>query len=155
MSIWPETTIFKRWARTEKHSYKRSKLHMDYVAEAIKYYLCHWTPDKNILLCQLFYFLKISQINTSFWNIKVIEHFFLARLCWIIASDIHLILHSFHSLTSMSCLKSQWSECQWQLAKHIYNTWHRANTSNLPKVHTNLKETMIESIQKSTKGRNM
>lgn len=79
---------------------------------------------------------KISQINTSFWNIKVIEHFFfLDRLYRIIASDIHLILNSFRSLTFVSCLKSERSEYQWQLAKHIYNTWHRANTVNLQSPH--------------------
>lgn len=45
--------LFQRWPRTEDvpgDPYKLSKLYKNYVAEAIKCYLCSYTSDK-ILFC--------------------------------------------------------------------------------------------------------
>lgn len=51
MPIWQETTFSKddqelRKGKIPCDIYKQSELYKSYVAEAIKCYLCHCTPDK-------------------------------------------------------------------------------------------------------------
>lgn len=76
--------------------------------------------EKVVFLSLLFYVLQTKQINTNFWNSKVIEIFcFSERPCRIIASDNNLILNNFHRSAFISCHKLQRSKHKWQLAKNI------------------------------------